>query len=320
MIEYIKVRNFKSMGELKLDLARVNILIGEPNSGKSNILESVGILSVLSSDPSRLRDFVRFERVVDLFHDQRTNDSISVGTDRKDQSISISFNNNKLWIDSANGYKFSYNMKGEFSGQEGKGPFEQFKGFKYYLFSKNMEFRGDDIERLIPPFGSNLPSLIHYNDTVKRMFSDLMEQYDYEPVIDPYEFKIKLLKRSKDLKVLLPYETISEGLRRQVFFNTAMLANRDSLITMEEPESSLFPYYVANFAETIGLSKDRNQYLISTHNNYFLRSIVEKTPATELKVHVVRMKEGRTVLESMTGKMVQGIFEEDPFLSIATRS
>jgi len=211
-------------------------------------------------------------------------------------------------------------MKGEFSGQDGKGTLDQFKGFKYYLFSKNIEFRGDDIERLLPPFGSNLPSLIHYNDAVKRMFSDIMKQYEYEPVIDPYEFKIKLLKRSNDLKVLLPYETISEGLRRQVFFNTAMLANRDSLITMEEPESSLFPYYVANFAETIGMSKDKNQYLISTHNNYFLQSILEKTPSSDLRIHIVKMKDGRTEIEPMSDGKIQRLYEEDPFLSIATRS
>lgn len=43
MIEKIGIKNFKSIDEVNLDLARVNVIIGENGAGKSNILESIAL-------------------------------------------------------------------------------------------------------------------------------------------------------------------------------------------------------------------------------------------------------------------------------------
>ena len=57
MIKNLEIKNFKSIKHLKLDCKRINLFIGEPNTGKSNILETLGILSHLSlihiSEPTR---------------------------------------------------------------------------------------------------------------------------------------------------------------------------------------------------------------------------------------------------------------------------
>ncbi|MFA7303696.1 MAG: AAA family ATPase [Methanoregula sp.] len=45
MIERLQIKNFKSIKDLELDCKRVNVFIGEPNTGKSNILEALGLLS-----------------------------------------------------------------------------------------------------------------------------------------------------------------------------------------------------------------------------------------------------------------------------------
>jgi len=45
MIDRLEIRNFKSIVEAKLDFGRVNIFIGANGSGKSNILEAIGVLS-----------------------------------------------------------------------------------------------------------------------------------------------------------------------------------------------------------------------------------------------------------------------------------
>ncbi len=44
MIEKIRVESFKSLVQLELELGRVNIFVGANGSGKSNILEAIGIL------------------------------------------------------------------------------------------------------------------------------------------------------------------------------------------------------------------------------------------------------------------------------------
>ncbi len=47
MINKLEIKNFKSIKHLELDCKRVNIFIGKPNVGKSNILEALGIFSWL---------------------------------------------------------------------------------------------------------------------------------------------------------------------------------------------------------------------------------------------------------------------------------
>ncbi|HDN79862.1 MAG TPA: DUF2813 domain-containing protein, partial [Chloroflexi bacterium] len=67
IIEVLEIRNFKSIKHLKLACKRVNIFIGKPNTGKSNILEALGLFSLPHT--GRLRDFVRFDDMSDLFYD-----------------------------------------------------------------------------------------------------------------------------------------------------------------------------------------------------------------------------------------------------------
>ena len=50
MLETIRIQNFKSIVDLKLELGRVNVLIGENGSGKSNILEALAFLSAAVDD------------------------------------------------------------------------------------------------------------------------------------------------------------------------------------------------------------------------------------------------------------------------------
>jgi AAA15 family ATPase/GTPase len=43
MIHKLSIRNFKSIRELDLDCRRVNVFIGEPNAGKTNLLEVLSL-------------------------------------------------------------------------------------------------------------------------------------------------------------------------------------------------------------------------------------------------------------------------------------
>ena len=45
MISHLSIENFKSIRKLDLNCKKINIFIGEPDTGKSNILEALGVLS-----------------------------------------------------------------------------------------------------------------------------------------------------------------------------------------------------------------------------------------------------------------------------------
>jgi predicted ATP-dependent endonuclease of OLD family len=58
VITKLKIERFKSIRALALDCRRINLFIGEPNVGKSNILDALGLLSWCGSQGRSLKQFV----------------------------------------------------------------------------------------------------------------------------------------------------------------------------------------------------------------------------------------------------------------------
>lgn len=81
MITKLQIENFKSVKSVDLDCRRVNLLIGEPNTGKSNILEALGLLSWCARFQPELKDYVRLELAQDLFHDRLLDEPIRIFAD-----------------------------------------------------------------------------------------------------------------------------------------------------------------------------------------------------------------------------------------------
>src|SRR5574341_701912 len=97
MIKNLKVKNFKSIKHLKLECRRVNVFIGKQNTGKSNILESVGIFSFPYESlygGIGLKNFVRFENMTNLFYDQNLEEKIEITAD--DKYCEIKFENGRF--------------------------------------------------------------------------------------------------------------------------------------------------------------------------------------------------------------------------------
>jgi Predicted ATPase len=66
MLQNISIKNFKSIKDLEFKAKRINLFIGKPNTGKSNILEALGIFmfSFLSREllSEKLKILVKLER------------------------------------------------------------------------------------------------------------------------------------------------------------------------------------------------------------------------------------------------------------------
>ena len=77
MTKDLIIKNFKSIKNLQLDCKRVNLFIGDPNSGKSNILESIALLN----KNEKLSEYVRFDQVQQLFFDFDSSLSVEVQID-----------------------------------------------------------------------------------------------------------------------------------------------------------------------------------------------------------------------------------------------
>ncbi len=81
-INTLEVKNFKSIKHVNIDCKRINLFIGKPNVGKSNILEAISLFDAPVCNPSRpfLSEFMRFEKASNLFYDQDRKNIIHVNT------------------------------------------------------------------------------------------------------------------------------------------------------------------------------------------------------------------------------------------------
>ncbi|MDW8000595.1 MAG: AAA family ATPase [Candidatus Nitrosocaldus sp.] len=61
------IENFKSIKRIEMECKRVNVLIGGPNTGKSNILEALGLVCALQTYKS-INMFVRYRDISDIFY------------------------------------------------------------------------------------------------------------------------------------------------------------------------------------------------------------------------------------------------------------
>ncbi|MEO8146194.1 MAG: AAA family ATPase [Bacteroidia bacterium] len=97
----VTIENFKSIKKLDFDCKRVNIFLGEPNVGKSNILEALSLFSAplgLSNKKggkpidhySFAWDQIRYKNLKNLFFFQDVSKPINVITDKGQVQLSVS--------------------------------------------------------------------------------------------------------------------------------------------------------------------------------------------------------------------------------------
>ena len=320
MIKNLEIKNFKSIKHLKLDCKRVNIFIGKPNTGKSNILESVGIFSLpytktLNNDMWNLKDLVRFENMTNLFYDQDIGEKIEITTDdihfeikfeiRYFQGISVDNKEKEIFRFGCD-YGGTMDSRKVVSGHPYLTP-----PFKFYRFAVIDKFLRQEFNFLLPPRGENLLQVLLINKALRKVAGDIFSEYGLKFVLKPQENKIEIQKQpEEDVAISYPYSLVSDTLQRVVFYLTAIETNKDSVIIFEEPEAHAFPYYTKFLAERIALDKT-NQYFISTHNPYFLLSVLEKTPKDDIGIFITYFKDYQTKVRPITKKEMPEILDLD---------
>ncbi len=158
MIREVEIEGFKSIRTLRLECRRINLFIGPPNTGKSNLLESLGLFS-LPYAPAELRAFARCQAMADLFHDQdvgspvrvRANDS--TWTLGYEPSVTHSF-----YIKAEPFFVYHYNFDAAFMG--GSASRLHLLPFRFYRFVSLDRFPAKEPGFLRPAHGENMLHLL----------------------------------------------------------------------------------------------------------------------------------------------------------------
>jgi len=316
MIKTLEIKNFKSIKHQKLDCKRINVLIGEPNTGKSNILEALGIFSFGAySNYSDFKDFVRFERTNNLFYDESIDEDIEIKFDNK--ALNIKFKDGQflgIWKEEQ---EEIVRIAGSYENlQFAGGNRDKLSAFKFYRFAVQKGFPRPDSDFLLPPSGANLMSLIQTHKELRTTANQLFSHFGLRLGLRPQEHKIEVIKQLEDIIISYPYSLASDTLQRLVFYLAAISTNKDSVLVFEEPESHAFPYYTKYFAERVALDEKNNQYFISTHNPYFLLPLLEKAPKEDVAVFITYFEDYQTKVKLLSEKEMEEITEIDVFSNI----
>ncbi len=324
MNKSLEIKNFKSIKHLQIQSKKLNIFIGEPNSGKSNIIEALSLQSQNSVEYDHLSNQIfRYKTVGDLFYDFNINTPIELITDDKRTLLSYAIRDNRIpenefhfVLDSNdindlnNPIKISHDGKILNHGNNGT------TNVHFYEFKRLLKFQPGYMPHLSVPFGENLPGLLLSNIEYKKWVSEFFLSKGLNLTLKPTENDIAISKLVNGEIYSYPYFSISETLQRIVFYSMVIMTNQESVILLDEPESNTFPFYTKYLAERIALD-ETNQFFITTHNPYLLLSLIEKTKMEDLNVCITQMKDYETHVSVLNEYQVSQIldFNSDVFFN-----
>lgn len=318
MIRHLKIENFKSIKTLDFDCGRINIFIGRPNSGKSNILESLSLLSYTAfgiSTGQYIKEFVRVEKAVDLFHRGVLDHPIVISVNGDPgTTLEVKYHNGSfkgIINNNEEVFRFESNLSGTFNQKE------TFAFTRYYIFKPAFFFGNAEPGSLIPPRGRNFLTAVLTSEEIRSFVSRFLRDFGLKLNPRQHESKIEVQKEIDEIVFSFPYTQVSDTVQSIIFYCVAMKSNRDATLVFEDPGMHAFPYYNKYLGERIALDAS-NQYFICTHNPYFLLSVMSKAPKKDIKVFITHLKDESTRVKELREKEISQLLDlkDDPFFSI----
>ncbi len=341
-IDNIEIKNFKSIRHQKIEgCRRINVFIGYPNVGKSNILEALSLFSIDEPDAD-FSSFVRAEELTTLFFDGNVNEEIEISINNENRMIaSLSESNKEIrfdWQLSGDGASFEKMGPGvqqpifhmlsfyktrdiniiskwdsifkrqarsnDFYKELGKG---YLASIKKYSFQKNILYSSHRYDSLSVPNGENIFDIIYTHSNIRKEIAGLFEIYDLKLLYNSTEKQFSILKSlSEDVIFTIPYKLVADTLQRLIFYKTAIESNSNSILLFEEPEAHMFPPYISKFAGAVWDS-NTNQFFMATHSAVVINDFLENCK-DELNIYWVFYQQGETKIKKLTDENLDTIY------------
>lgn len=306
----VEIQNFKSVKHVHFESSRVNIFIGKPNSGKSNLLEALTLFNVIpdkSSNPLGYQ-FIRYNTLEHLFYDTDLENKIQIklGEDSTElvyygvidtflqiinpsreyqnvkhtifeQGLSINEILSRIPIISVPGHnmfapKFAQiTNSGKVNAIKSFGP--EVNPIRKYEFREGFSYR-DNFQGYLKPFGENLYAIATRYPIIREWISTFFEQFKLEFLFDFTSRSFEVQKKQQGIVYKIPFELTPDTFRRMLFHIAAIYSSKNATILFEEPESHSFPPYIKELSELIK-EDGSNSYFLTTHSPYFFNSFVE---------------------------------------------
>ncbi|MBD1362201.1 AAA family ATPase [Mucilaginibacter sp. ZT4R22] len=308
----IHITNFKSLKDCKIKACkRINLFIGKPNVGKSNILEALSIFSLPFLAESKIRsikNLVRAQSEPELFYKGNFAETAHIVADGCHAKLHYHRVLGLSVLLDMPGVSQNYLIDEHLNLRTIKK--ENGKSFiRKYSFSNNVDFKRGHARYLIPPYGPNLLTVIEQDEALLSEISSWFEEYGLSLVFDKASQTLKILQseKGKNEIFLVPYNSIADTLQRMIFFKTAIASNTNSVLLFEEPEAHSFPPFISKITQEM-IFKTDNQYFIATHSPFLLNDFLENARG-ELAVYMVDYAKHETKVKLLTDDQLHQIYQ-----------
>ena len=322
-IENIEIKNFKSIRHQKIEgCKRINVFIGYPNVGKSNILEALSLFEIGILGDVDFRDLLRFENYSNLFYNNNLSESILVNIDDSEK-VELSVRNKEFFVKSQSKRMFfemevplnQFNINTWQHASKASEEYDSLERLqiKKYIFNIKSESKnqpGFSIE-LTSPYGENLVNVISSNPDLKKEVFNILKDYNLKYATDENN-RIRIVKEYKEQEVkIFPYVQIAETIQRLIFYKAAILSNKESVLLFEEPEAHMFPPYISKLTGDIIYDENKNQFFIATHSPYVLNDFISDLDIEELALFIVTYDKvnGETIIHRMSDSEVHEAYQ-----------
>ena len=186
-IEHILIENFKSLRQIQLTgCKRINVFLGGPNSGKSNLLEALAVFSLpfLKGNPSKkISQLIRMDNISELFYEGGREQPVIIETnicsarlttDQRD-GIAVEIRTRTGGGDYRVDDRLNFSL-----GQDSK----SLPAIKKYSFPAKTRFGRAQTPFLLPPFGDNLMEIIEGYPVFRNEISYLLKDHQLLLVLD----------------------------------------------------------------------------------------------------------------------------------------
>uniref|UniRef100_A0A7C4XSN4 ATP-dependent endonuclease n=1 Tax=Caldisericum exile TaxID=693075 RepID=A0A7C4XSN4_9BACT len=322
IVRKLKIKNFRSIKDLDIDLGRINALIGPNNAGKSNIMKALDLIIGESFPTVRSfedNDFYKFDKsnqiLIEVYFDKSLNlnnnvygfkltfDGINV------DYLAIDSEGNEVRYSNDRQMKVSKDMREEvalmFLPLERLAT-KQISPSQWTLYGKMLRKLNDEIEEdkrksfkelLEKGYSDNFyPALKNFEDILRRYIS---EQTGFEfslrlSILDPLELTRNLRPYFREDDLEYDVENMGAGIQSALAIAIARayvdIIHKPLIIAIEEPELYLHPHACRRLYRLLSeLSNESGfQILYTTHETSFVDI------AKFEQVNIVRKEGGQT--------------------------